>query len=209
MIEDAIVRHGLPLAALLVFASSLGIPTGVPIKVVLIAVGSLVVTSEAELPLAFAVLVGAEMAGTMSLHTIARVAGSRIPSRLANTQNAARGALDRWRVKLGGRDAVAIFILRLVPVVRIGITIGAGALGVRTRDFVIGAFPAAMIWIGLPLGLGWIFRDSVHELESYIDRTMGPLIGTVAVVAAAVLLVWWKRRRTAAAAAAVGDGVVG
>lgn len=199
MVQDALVRNGLPLAALLVFLSSLGIPTGIPIKVVLLAAGSLVVQSPRELALAYVLLVLAEMAGTMSLHTASQFLGSRLPDRLENTQKSAQAALDRWRVKLGGRDVLAIFVLRLVPVVRIGITVGAGALGVRTRDFVLGALPAAMIWIGLPLGLGWVFRENIHELEAYIDRTLGPVVGGIAVVLAIAAVVIWKKRRTSAA----------
>ena len=198
MIEQALVEHGVPLAALLVFISSMGIPTGIPVKVILLAVGSLVVTDPRHLAVAFVLLVLAEMAGTMSLHTAAGFLGSRLPDRLEATQLQAQNALDRWRQKLGGRDVLAIFVLRLVPVVRIGLTVGAGALGVRTRDFVLGAVPAAMIWIGLPLSLGWFFRDDIQALNSAIDQTLGPVVGGIAVILVIAALVIWKKRRAAA-----------
>ena len=205
MVQDSLVQHGLPLAALLVFISSMGIPTGIPVKVVLIAAGSLVVQSPRELAVAFVLLVLAEMAGTMTLHTAAGFLGSRLPDRLEKTQLSAQAALDRWRVKLGGRDVLAIFVLRLVPVVRIGLTVGAGALGIRTRDFVLGALPAAMLWIGVPLGLGWIFRENVQELEEYIDRTLGPVVGGIAVILVIALLVTWKKRRKSPDAAPAAE----
>jgi membrane protein DedA with SNARE-associated domain len=201
--EQALVEHGLPLAALFVFVSSFGIPTGIPIKVVLLAVGSLVVRDPSQLLVAFVLLVLAEMAGTMSLHTASGFLGSRLPDKLENTQIAARASLDRWRARLHGKDILAIFVLRLVPVVRIGLTVGAGGLGLRTRDFVLGALPAAMIWVGLPLGLGWGFRENIHQLEQYIDQTMGPVVGVVVVIVLLVALGIWKQRRTAKKTAAL------
>ncbi|MGI9254702.1 MAG: DedA family protein [Thermomicrobiales bacterium] len=202
MVEDALAEHGLPLAALLVFASSMGIPTGIPIKVVLLGVSSLVLTDAKQLLPAYILLVLAEMAGTMTLHTAAGFLGSRLPDKLEATQIKAQSALDTWRVKLGGRDVLAIFILRLVPIVRIGLTVGASTLGIRTRDFVLGALPAAMIWIGLPLGLGWAFRDDIQQLEAYLSSTLGPAAGTILVIAVIVGLVIWKKRRAAASEAA-------
>lgn len=200
--QDALVQHGLPLAALLVFISSMGIPTGIPVKAVLLAAGSLVVSSPRELAVAFALLVLAEMAGTMTLYTASSFLGSRLPDRLESTQQRAQSALDRWRAKLGGRDVLAIFVLRLTPVVRIGLTVGAGPLGVTTREFVLGALPAALLWIGLPLGLGWIFRENIHELEASLTSALGPAAAVILVVALFAAAAVWKRRRSAASAAA-------
>ncbi|MFM8594272.1 MAG: DedA family protein [Chloroflexota bacterium] len=187
--EDAIIRQGIPLAALLVYVSSLGIPTGIPIKVVLLAVGSAVVKSPEQLAAAFAVLVLAEMAGTMSLLYVSRFAGTRLPARLQATQDKPQIAFDNWRVRLHGKDPLAIFVLRLVPLVRIGLTIGAGAFGIRVRDFVVGAFPAACSWMGLPLGLGWVFREDVARAEEWLaERLGGPLAVVVIVVVVALVL---------------------
>lgn len=187
--EEAIIRHGVPLAALLVYISSLGIPTGVPVKVILLAVGSAVVKTPQQLAAVFAVLVLAEMAGTMSLLYVARFAGPRLPAKLQATQAKAYVAFNSWRQRLHGRDPLAIFVLRLVPIVRIGLTIGAGAFGIRVRDFVLGAFPAACIWIGLPLGLGWWFRDDVAKAEEWLaNRIGGPWAIVVLLVVVTLVL---------------------
>lgn len=142
----------------------------------------------------------AELAGAMTLYAAAGYLGTRLPDRLESTQQRAQSALDRWRARLGGRDVLAIFVLRLTPVVRIGLTVGAAPLGVTTREFVLGAVPAALIWIGLPLGLGWFFRDSIHSLESALAGALGPAAAAILVVALIVAAAAWKRRRSNAAA---------
>ncbi len=193
--ESALLDYGIPLAAVLVFVSAVGIPTGVPIKVVLLVVGSAVARTPAELAIAFAVLVAAEWAGIAALFFGARAAGSRLPRQFAVAEVRARAALDDWRSRFGNRDAVAMFVLRLIPVVRIGVTAGAGALGIRGRDVALGAMPAASLWIGIPLWLGWMFRHDLRRLEEVLAGAAGPALVAVAVavlIGAGVLL----RRRS-------------
>lgn len=205
--ESALIDYGVPLAAVLVFLSATGVPTGVPIKVVLLAVGSAVVRTPTELAVAFAVLVAAEWAGIAALFFGARAAGNRVPRQFAAAETRARESLADWRARLGNRDAAAMFVLRLIPVVRIGVTAGAGAFGVRGRDVALGAMPAAGLWIGVPLGLGWVFRDDLRRLEGALGALVGPAIAAlvaIAVVAAPILLV--RRRRLRAARSPHGLG---
>jgi membrane protein DedA with SNARE-associated domain len=192
--DAALVQYGIPLAAVLVFLSSVGVPTGVPIKVVLIAVGSAVVRTPAELLAAFVVLVAAEWAGIAALFFGARAGGSRLPRQFAAAEAKARGALADWRARLGNRDAAAMFVLRLIPVVRIGVTAGAGAFGVRGRDVALGAMPAAGLWIGVPLGLGWLFREDIQRLEAALAGAIGPSLVVLALLLAVAGAIVFVRR---------------
>lgn len=192
--ESALLDYGIPLAAVLVFVSAVGIPTGVPIKVVLVVVGSAVARTPADLAVAFAVLVAAEWAGIAALFFGARAAGSRVPRQFAVAETRARAALADWRGRLGNRDAAAMFVLRLIPVVRIGVTAGAGAFGIRGRDVALGAMPAACLWIGIPLGLGWIFRADIRRLDEAVAGAAGPAVVAVAVAALVGAGVLLRRR---------------
>ena len=58
-----------------------------------------------------------------------------------------------------------ITVLRLIPFVRMGTTLGTGLLGIRLRDFVIGAGISAVIWTALPLSIGYAFRHNVTTIE--------------------------------------------
>ncbi len=180
--ESALLDYGIPLAAVLVFVSAVGIPTGIPIKVVLLVVGSAIVRTPADLAAAFAVLVAAEWAGIAAIFFGGRAAGTRLPRQFAVAESRARTALADWRARLGNRDAAAMFVLRLIPVVRFGVTVGAGAFGIRGRDVALGAMPAACLWIGIPLGLGWVFRADLQRLEDAFAGAAGPAVVAVVVV---------------------------
>lgn len=163
--EETLLRHGLPLAALLVFASAAGIPTGVPVKAVLLAAGALLVRSPADLPAVFGVLLLAEVLGTLAIHSVGGVVGPRLMRRLPGGEARLAASVARWRARLGDRDALAVFVLRFVPVVRIGVAAGSSVLGLRRRDFLLGAAPASLFWVGVPLGLGWLAGEHGAALE--------------------------------------------
>jgi membrane protein DedA with SNARE-associated domain len=197
--EETLLRHGLPLAALFVLASSAGIPTGVPVKAVLLTAGALLVASPADLPAAFGLLLLAEVAGTLAVHLVGGAVGPRVVRRLPGGEARLASALARWRGRLGGRDALAVFVLRFVPVVRIGVAAGSGVLGLRRRDFLLGAAPAACLWVGVPFGLGWTFRDDVATVEAALRSAAGPIVAAVAVAAAGTVAVRVAMNRRATA----------
>ncbi len=180
VIDAAVVQtllgYGLPLVVLVMFASAAGVPTGVPIMVVLLMAGAYLVDSMPWLALAILLVALAELAGTVMLHLIAKNGGGRLLERLSHDrQERVHATFDRWRGRLGGRDVATIAVLRLIPVVRMGTTIGTGLIGIRLRDFVLGSAAAALIWTGLPLTLGYTFRSRLETLESYYAYSVSAL----------------------------------
>jgi len=101
--------------------------------------------------------------------------------------------MARWRARLAGRDTTVVFVGRVMPMVRMYITIGTGLLRIRFRNFMIGAAPAALIWSGTPLVVGYLIRDNVQALQaryatvSHVALTLMPLFGLVTACA------WWVR----------------
>jgi len=197
-ILDLVASHGLPVVALMVFAAELGLPTGISPKVALLIAGSVAVDSRPELIGSLALVVFANLLGTVVLHTVARTGGTRLIARLHRKRpDNPGGALDRWRDRLGGHDAVAVFVGRIVPLVRIYVTVASGLVRMRWRDFLLGAVPAAVIWSGTPLLLGYCFRTNVHEFTaggSLLSRLFFLAVPMIGVVAFAI---WYARRRLA------------
>lgn len=175
------------------FISAAGIPTGVPIVVVLLMAGAYLIGSLPWLMAAIVAVAAAELAGTLTLHVIARTGGARLLHRLPRErQERVDATFDRWRGRLGGRDVAAIATLRLIPFVRMGTTVGAGLMGIRVRDFVLGSAVAAVVWTGVPLGLGFAFRAQLETLEGYYEHTVAALpftLGTLALILAVGVLV--------------------
>ena len=158
-----------------------------PIKIVLLLAGAYLIGSLPGLALAIAVTAAAELAGTLVLHGIARTGGARLFDRMAAERQASvHATFHRWRARVGGRDVAAIAILRLIPVVRMGVTVGTGLLGIRLRDFVLGSAIAALIWTSLPLSLGYVFRSRLKDVEAVYGGAVDAL---PAILGAALLLV--------------------
>jgi membrane protein DedA with SNARE-associated domain len=199
---NLVAAHGLPVVALMVFIAELGLPTGMSPKVALLIAGSIAVNSEPELVGSLALVAFANLLGTIVLHTVARTGGVRLIERLHRRRaNPHDCALSRWRRRLGGYDAAAVFVGRIIPVVRIYVTVASGLMRMRWRSFIIGAAPAALVWSGTPLLLGYCFRSSVYDFTaggSTISRIFFLAIPLFGVVVVAVYLV---RRRLGASAA--------
>ena len=186
-----IEQHGLLVVAIMVAVAEMGLPTGVSPKIALLLAGSITIGSPTALILALLLVTGANLIGATLLHLLARRGGGWVVTRILGSRGVRpEGVMERWRVRCGGHDAAAIFLGRITPVVRIYVTLASGLLRVRWRDFFLGAGLAGVVWSGLPLVLGFVFRDNVAELtRSPLFMQMIVLIlPMIGVVAAAG---WW------------------
>ena len=168
--------YGLPLVTLVMFASATGLPTGVPIKLIMLFTGAYLVNSWQMLLPVILVMALAELGGTLVLHGIARTGGVKVLERIASDRQArVQASFEQWQRRLGGRDVAAITVLRLIPFVRMGTTVGAGLVGLKLRDFILGSAIAALIWAGIPLMLGYVFRANLSDLEAAYHAALGAL----------------------------------
>jgi membrane protein DedA with SNARE-associated domain len=113
----------------------------------------------------------------------------RLLERMASDrQERVQATFDRWRGRLGGRDVAVITVLRLIPFVRMGTTVGTGLLGIRLRDFVMGAAISAVIWTALPLSIGYAFRSNVTTIEGYYHSILNALPMTLGIASLIVVV---------------------
>ena len=180
------------------FVSAAGIPTGVPIMVVLMFAGAYLIASLPGLAVAIVAVAAAELGGTLILHILGRAGSARILEKLSrDRQERVNATLTRWRERLGERDVATVAVLRLIPFVRMGTTLTAGLAGIRPRDFVLGSSIAAVIWTGIPLSVGYAFRSRLETLETAYASAMAALPVTVGV--ACLILVTVVLGKSAAA----------
>jgi membrane protein DedA with SNARE-associated domain len=190
-----ILQYGLPLVALLVFAGELGIPTGIPIEVALLLVGAYAVHSLPALVIGVLLVAVADLAGTTTLHLLVRTGGVRLLGKLLRRHEAqGEESMARWRQRLGGHDAAVVFVVRLLPLVRMYITIATGLMRIRLRHFLLGAAPAALVWAGTPLVLGYAFRADVHRWAAHYSTGAHLLLAALPLIGLATGVVWWVRR---------------
>lgn len=177
------------------FASAIGVPTGVPMKLIMLFTGAYLVTSWQMLVPVILVMALAELGGTLVLHGIARTGGVKLLQRVASDRQAqVQTSFELWQRRLGGRDVAAIAVLRLIPFVRMGTTVGAGLVGLKLRDFVTGSAIAALIWAGVPLLLGYVFRANLSDFEAIYHAAMSALPMTLGFLGLAICAYMLFRR---------------
>jgi membrane protein DedA with SNARE-associated domain len=158
-----ILQYGLLVAVLLVLVGQLGVPTGVPAELVLAIVGGYAVHSFGALLGALCLLAAADVLGSVTLFLLARRGGAGLAARFAGRlPGGVDPALPRWPHRLRSRRAV--FLVRALPLVRIYGPVGSGLLRTRTRDYLAGAVPAGLVWVGVPLALGFLLRGQLAEI---------------------------------------------
>ena len=195
IIEQLITQYGVYIVALLIFVGELGIPTGIPAEIALLVAGSYGVHSFTGLVGAVALVVAADLLGTITLHLVARTGGSRLLNKVMQRfGRRSEETVDRWRDRMGGHDLVVVGIGRSLPLVRMYFSIGAGLLRIRFRDFVLGAFPGALIWAGTPIVLGYYLHGDVQRFAVEYATISHLIFMVLPTLSIAALAMWWVRR---------------
>ena len=179
----------------MVFVGELGVPTGMPVEVALMIAGAFAIHTPFGLAIGLVAVMLADIAGTTTLHLVARTGGVRLLSRLLRKhEERSREFLEHWRVKFGGHDVGIVFVGRLLPIARMYVAIGTGLIRVPFRDYVIGASPAALIWAGLPLTIGYFLRGDVTRIASQYTRIEHVTMIVAPFLIVTGLIVWWVHR---------------
>lgn len=96
---------------------------------------------------------------------------------------------EHWFERYG---PIAVFVGRLVPIVRSLVSIPAGYQRMPLLQFISLTFIGSMLWNGALVTLGWVFGDNWHVVENYVGWLQYLVIGIVAIV---VLKFIWQRLR--------------
>ncbi|MDQ6773268.1 MAG: DedA family protein [Candidatus Dormibacteraeota bacterium] len=192
-LTNLIATYGLLAILVLMAAESCGLPF--PSEIIMPVGGLLVATGHLQfLPVVLAGGVG-NLAGSLVAYVLAARFGEPLilgPGRRIGLSRAHLEMADRWFERWG---LAAVFIGRLLPVVRTYISFPAGLARLRPVPFALltlaGALPwcAALTGVGVALGTGY-------------QRVSGPIQTAaivIALLALAALAVWFVRGRREAA----------
>jgi len=173
-----------------------GIPLPIPGDLFIAAMGFLASTRRASFLPAVAVVTAATVLGATALYLVSRHAGSRL---LAFAGRWLGFDADREEERLAGwlqrRGALAVVVGRLIPGLRIVMTLVAGALRLPLPTFALGTLVAGAIWATIYYWLGYL-------LGSGYQRLAGPgaiphwlvLVGLAVAAAAAFGFLQLRRR---------------
>jgi len=192
LVENLIRHYGILAAALLIFLTELGIPTGVPNEVVLVLAGSYAVHSQLEYTIGLALVCAADILGTTSLYLLTRSGGIRLLNRLRPRRASSQtGRLRRW---LGQHDVAVIIVARSLPLVRMSVAISAGLMRIQRKNYLLGVIPGALIWAGTPLTIGYLFRNDVHRLIDRDETLTQSILLVLPVTLLIIGLLWFMHR---------------
>lgn len=185
--------------ALVIFAEEAGVPLPVPGDLFIAAMGFLASTGRAAFLPTAAVVTGATVLGASLLYLVSRAAGSRLLSWATRWLGQDPAKLARLEARLQRHGAATVVIGRLVPGLRIVMTVVAGALRLAHPTFVLGTFVAGIVWATVYFWLGYALGSGYQRLagQGAIPHWLVPAV--IAALAAAAMLAFWHRVRTRAA----------
>lgn len=141
--------------AAIVFVEEAGVPLPIPGDLFIAAAGFLAHRGKASFPAVVAVVTVATVLGASILFTLAQHGGRPILRKIARRFGYTEEREYRVEQWLARRGSPAVVFGRLVPGLRIVMTVVAGALGMRRSTFVVGTFFAGILWGTIYFWIGW------------------------------------------------------
>jgi len=177
-----------------VLLDQIGLP--VPAVPTLIVAGALAADGQMPLPGLFLGCVVACLAADCGWYLIGERYGIRVLKTLCRISLEPDSCVSQTQTRFERWGVNSLVIAKFVPGLAIIAPPMAGALRIGWPRFVVLSTGAAILWVGLGLGLGILFKAQIGRLLEQLSQ-----IGSIAGVGLAILLVcyiaykWWERRR--------------
>lgn len=207
-ITDAAASLPTPLVWILGFLfslaeSGLGLGFFVPGETIVLLLAA---TFDSPLPAIVFFLVVA-LGGSAGDH-VGYLLGRRFGTGFRDTRLIRRLGVDNWDRAVGvleRRGAAAVFLTRLVPVVRTLTPAAAGVARVPYSRFLPASFGGALTWASVYVGVGFLLRSSLDAAREYLGTASSYALIGVAVLVVVVLVVRAVRGKRTAPATGSAD----
>ncbi len=188
------VDHAIAVVFVTSFAARIGLP--VPAAPVLVVAGGLAAVAEPTLLAAMVVAaVIANVLGDGVWFYTGRIYGYRFMRLLCRISISPDSCVQRSETLIGRWGGMSLVAAKFVPGVSVVAPPMAGALGMSTPRFLAFEIAAALLWAGVFLGLGWLFREQIEAVLDALANAGGiATAALVAVLAAMLAMRWWRRR---------------
>lgn len=186
----ALADYG-PLAmALILGLSCLGLP--VPASLVMLAMGSMVEQGDADLVLVLACGIVGSVAGDQIGYAIGRIGGRSAAERQVHRFGAEKGFAEAKRLADRWGGPGVFFTRWLLSPIGPWVNLVAGVTGYSWARFTAWGVSGEIVWVGLYVGLGVLFSQSIQALADLVGDMTGFL--AAGVVALALGFVLWRSR---------------
>lgn len=175
------------------FAARLGLP--VPAAAVLVVTGALLAAGDVSVVGVVLAAVVANLLGDGAWFYAGRRFGYRFMRLLCRISLSQDSCVRRGESLISDWGGMSLVAAKFVPGVSVVAPPMAGALGMSVRRFIGFDILAALVWTGLFLGLGWIFRDQIQQVLAMLAQAGGIATAALGVVLLVMLAVrYWRRR---------------
>lgn len=182
----------------LIFGVSLAARIGLPVPAapVLVVAGALVAMGQVSLPGALLAAVLGNLLGDGAWFYAGRRYGFRFMRLLCRISLSPDSCVQRSESLIARWGGLSLLAAKFVPGVSVVAPPMAGALGMSSLRFVLFEVGAALVWAGVFLCLGYVFRDSVQSVLNGLADA-GSLATVVVLVALSIMFVvrFLRRRR--------------
>jgi membrane protein DedA with SNARE-associated domain len=143
-----------------------GVPLPAPSDLVIMFYGDRARGDPLSLGLVILTCALASTAGTLVPYVVTRQYGDRAARTFARWIDVDQAAVDRWEVKIAKRGFISIFLGRLIPGLRVAMSLIGGTAKVPFVEFSAGVFLAGLIY--------WTFWTLLGALFGPVVRTLIP-----------------------------------
>lgn len=157
---DLFQQYGLPMMAAVFFLEYLNLP-GLPAGVIMPATGILIAQSQLSLPLAIVISVLAGLGGCMVIYAICFYGGAPLLNKLFGKSERFGHFVNMAHSRLEAGRGQALFVCRLVPVLRTIVSIPAGLLHMPLRDYVLWTTLGIAVWNTALICFGFFFSEAL------------------------------------------------
>ncbi len=177
-----ITRYGYLAIFLLVLLQELGVPNPVTNEFVLLFSGYLAFSGVLNLWLVFLTAVSADCIGTTILYAMFYLFGECIMDHRPRWFPVSPSHIDRIASTISGRRQWAIYVGRLIPFLRGYVSVAAGILPIRPKNFIPAVIVSAITWSG-----GYVIAGKL--LGPYWAQVAAKIGGAESIVLLATLIV--------------------
>lgn len=156
-------EHGMIVVFAVVFLEYLNLP-GFPAGIVLPATGVWIAYSGSSFLLGYTLSILAGLAGSIFLYCIGYVGQDLLIDRLKAKSPSIGKKIERFEARLQARAFQAVFVAKLVPVIRTLICFPAGAAKVEMKTYLLASASGIALWNGSLIAAGYFLGDRVFSL---------------------------------------------
>jgi membrane protein DedA with SNARE-associated domain len=184
---DFLVRHGYAVVFGWVMAEQIGLP--IPAVPVLLAAGALAGTGRLSLSGVLVLGLMASLASDVIWYWIGRIRGGSVLSLLCRISLEPDSCVRRTQNAFSGHGARTLLVAKFVPGLSTAAPPLAGIVRMPCLRFVVFTGLGGLLWVGVFVGLGWVFSDQLERVADYVSR-MGTGLGEILGGALGVYVLW-------------------